>query len=133
MKAKVLLIRVGKMLPFILCALVALSFTETLAALCVGDIMQYEDSIIAHKPLSWALGPLFEYNIQTLGIIAVISLAIKTCIYNKAACLYLGVNLWEKSALADTEIYLDAAIALCAVNIALASFLVYKGIKVTIK
>lgn len=95
-KARVLLIETGKMLPFIICSIVALSYVENLRSLIMTDYVLFDDSIVLNKSISWWIGQYFEYNITTVVILLIISVAIETCRWNKLACLYLGINLIEK-------------------------------------
>ena len=96
-KARIWLIRLGKVLPFVICFIVMLSYSETVFNLATNDLFSWCGIVIPSKPISWFISGYFEYNLQTLAVLVIISIAIETCIYNKLACGYLGVNLWEKS------------------------------------
>ena len=61
-KIRAMLINIGKALPFILCAVIFVSYTETLFALATNDFVLYNGSLIQNKRLSWFLGLFFEYN-----------------------------------------------------------------------
>lgn len=128
-KARVILIRLGKALPFIICFIVLISYAESLISLSTGDFIVYDDEIIPRKRLSWLIGQYFEYNAQMLAVLFIISFAIETCIYNKLSCLYLGVNLFEKYWFAGHETDINTCIAVCSVNIVVAVYLTYKGIR----
>jgi hypothetical protein len=68
-----------------------------------------------------------------LFVLFVISIAIETCIYNKLACLYLGVNLIEKSYF-DFEIEVNTVYVIATINIIVSAWIIYRGIKIlTIK
>lgn len=132
-QTRVLLIRIGKALPFVFCFLVLVSFFEDLLALLTEDYLYYEGYYVLNKPISWFIGTYFEYNITHLVVISIISIAIETCIFNKIACGYLGLNLYEKSYFAehiyDNEVYYIVSI----INIAICAYLCYKGIKILLK
>lgn len=123
------LIRLGKVIPFILCFIVFVSYLEDVCALYTNSYMEFADGVYLYKPISWAIGNLFEYNVSHLSVLCVLSIAISTCIYNKLACLYLGINLLEKSyfdfELEPTTIYL-----ICLANIIVAGYLTWKGISI---
>lgn len=108
--------------------LACVSYTETVFALATSDFVNCGGDIIPNTPISWFLGEYFEYNIQTLAVLVVISVAIETCIYNKLACLYLGVNLLEKSYF-DFEMETWVISVICTLNVIVSCFLVYKGLK----
>lgn len=129
-KFRRLLIRVGKILPFIVCLLILLQYAETAFSLLLSDFLVYDDMVIPNTPISFFIGQYFEYNLQMLVVLCIISIAIETCIYNKLACLYLGVNLYEKSYFANVELYTEYIYAICAANIIVSAYFVYKGIKI---
>lgn len=126
-----LLIRVGKVLPFVVCCLVLISYAEDMVARFREDFVFYNGYYVLSKPISNMIGSVFEYNIQTLFVLTLISVAIRTCIYNKLACLYLGINLLEKSYF-DFELDPLAIYTICLANIAVAGYLTLKGIRIII-
>ena len=130
-KFRRLLIRIGKVVPFVLCLLVCSNYTETLLALLTNDYLEWNGVIILNTRLSFFIGNYFEYNLQMLVVLCVISIATNTCIYNKLACVYLGVNLIEKSyfnfELEPTYIYI-----ICIINILIAGYLTWMGVKILI-
>lgn len=128
-QARRLLINIGKMLPFVVCFLVLLNYAESLYAMMTEDYLSYDGCIILNTPIAFYIGSHFEYNIQMLVVLCVISVAIETCIYNKLACLYLGVNLFEKSYF-DFELEPYQIYVIIAVNIIASGFFVYKGVKI---
>lgn len=128
-QARRLLINIGKMLPFVVCFLVLLNYAESLYAMMTEDYLNYDGCIILNTPIAFYIGSHFEYNIQMLVVLCVISVAIETCIYNKLACLYLGVNLFEKSYF-DFELEPYQIYVIIAVNLIASGFFVYKGVKI---
>lgn len=131
-QSRVLLIRLGKVLPFVVCSVVMLSYAETIFSLTMDNLTNWNGSVIPICSISWFIGSYFEYNIQMLAVLCIISIAIETCIYNKLACIYLGLNLIEKSyfdfELEPTYIYL-----ICFANIIVAVYLTYKGIRILLR
>ena len=125
--ARISLIKIGKVLPFIVCLVASISYFESCLALCTENYILYDSYVILNKPISFFIGQYFEYNLQMLVILCVISVAIETCIYNKLACLYLGVNLLEKSYF-DFELEITAIYIICLANIIVAGYLTWKGI-----
>jgi hypothetical protein len=67
-----------------------------------------------------------------LVVLCIISIAIETCIYNKLACGYLGVNLAEKSYF-DFELEPTTIYIICLENILVAGYLTFKRIKTLLK
>lgn len=121
-----LLIRFGKVLPFVICVVALINYAETAFALATSDYFMYDGIVIPNTPLSFLVGLYFEYNLQFLLVLIIISIAIDTCIYNKMACAYLGMNLFEKSYF-DFELEPTYIYMICIVNIIIAAWLVYKG------
>lgn len=125
-----LLIRIGKILPFVICFLICLNYAETAFALATNNYLDWNGVVIPNTHISFFIGQYFEYNLQMLVVLCIISIAIETCIYNKLACVYLCVNLYEKSYFANVELYTEYIYAICAANIIVSAYFVYKGIKI---
>lgn len=128
-KFRRLLINIGKVLPFILCFIVLVSYTESCVALFNDRFIQYDGFILPNTNISFAINKYIEYDWQTLFVLVVISVAIETCVYNKLACLYLAINLAEKSHF-DFELEPTTIYIICAANIIASGYLTYKGIKI---
>jgi len=128
-RARIWLIRLGKVLPFVICFIVMLSYSETIFNLATNDLNDWGGIIIPNKPISWLIGQYFEYNLQMLFVLVILSIAIQTCVYNKMACAYLGINLAEKSYF-DFELYPEYIYAICIVNILICGFFCYKGLRI---
>lgn len=122
-----LLIRFGKVLPFAICTLALINYAETAFALATSDYFMYDGIVIPNTPLSFLVGLYFEYNLQFLLVLIIISISISTCFYNKLACLYLGINLLEKSFF-DFELEPTTIYIICMVNIFICGFFCYKGV-----
>lgn len=131
-RTRILLIQVGKVLPFFVCLIAAISYTESCVSLLTDNYIIYDGDVILNKPLSFFLGNYFEYNIQMLVVLFVISIAIETCYWNKLACLYLGINLLEKSYF-DFEMEVWLISVICTLNIIASGFLVYKGVVILLR
>ena len=121
---------VGKILPFIVCLLILLQYAETAFALLLSDFLVYDDMVIPNTPISFFIGRYFEYNLQMFVVLCIISIAIETCLANKACCVYLGVNLYEKSYFANVELYTEYIYVICIANILICGFFCYKGIRI---
>ena len=132
-KFRRLLIRVGKILPFIVCLLILLQYAETAFALLLSDFLVYDDMVIPNTPISFFIGRYFEYNLQMFVVLCIISIAIETCLANKACCVYLGVNLYEKSYFANVELYTEYIYVICIANILICGCFCYKGITIFLK
>ena len=113
--------------------IVCTNYAESALALTFDDFLYYDDYVILNTRISLAIGNYFEYNLQMLVVLCIISVAIQTCIFNKLACGYLGINLYEKyfftTHVYDNEIYY----AVCIVNIIVATYLTFKGLKIITK
>lgn len=131
-KFRRLLIQIGKILPFVICLIVFLAYLETFIALISEKFVIYDNSVLLNTKISFAINRFIEYDWQTLFVIIVISFSVETCRWNKLACAYLGINLLEKSyftfELEPTWIYI-----ICTINIIIASYLVFKGVKIMLK
>lgn len=68
-KTRVTLIRLGKVLPFVLCFIVFISYTESLFDLLLSNFITWNNVVIPQKPISWFIGHYFEYNLQMLVVL----------------------------------------------------------------
>ena len=127
-KARVLLVRFAKLFPFILCVIVCLSYIETTYALIFEDYAAFGDSYCLNKPISWLIGDIMTYDWHAVIVAIVLSNAFETCVWNKLSILYLCSNLYEKNYFQD-EMTITSIFIVCACNIVITSFLIYKGIK----
>lgn len=127
-----LLIQVGKVLPFAVCFLIVINYAETAFALVTNDFLMYDDIVIPNTRISFFIGHYFEYNLQTLAVLCIVSIAIETCVYNKLACGYLCINLAEKSYF-DFELEPTYIYIICLANIIVAGCLTFRGIKILLK
>lgn len=128
-RIRALLINIGKVLPFLLCVIISISYTETLFALATSDFIMYDGSLIPNKHLSWLFGAFFEYNLQLLFVVTMLTFAIRTCIYNKLALGYTYLNLLEKSYF-DFELDIWQIYIIAIVNLIVSGYFTYKGIKI---
>lgn len=129
-KSRIVLIEIGKQLPFVFCFILAISYIECVYALVNENFVVLGNEMYLKKPISWFFGGLFEYSMQFIVLATIISFAIRACKWNKLAILYLACQLAEKSyfqthEFASYEIYYLVSFA----NIAICVFLVFKGIK----
>ena len=133
LRTRYALVRIGKALPFVICFLAIMSYAETVFALATNDLVSCGGNIIPNTPVSWFIGNYFEYNMQTLIVVAIISVAVETCVWNKLACIYLGFNLWEKYYFASVDLYAEYIYMVAVANIIVNAFFVYKGVKMVIR
>lgn len=131
-KARRVLIRVGKLLPFVLCFIVLIAYTESAFALATSDFLTYNGYTIPNTPISFYIANIFaEYDFAMCVVVLIISFAIEACKWNIRVTYFLFVNQFEKCyfdfELEPTTIYL-----ICLANIIVAGYLTYKGIKIYI-
>ena len=96
-RARKHMIYLGKVLPFFICAIVTISYLECLYALFKYEYIQVGDSVYLNKPLSFFIGEYFELAFPTWLFLAITTIAIRTCKWNKLAVLYLAFQLFEQS------------------------------------
>ena len=131
-RMRVALINTGKMLPFLICVVVFVSYAESTFALVTSDFLDTDDAIILNKPLSWLIADYFRYNIVTIVVLTILSYAINACKWNKLALLYLAIQLYEKEYFLTIELDAFVIYIICAINMIVCSYLIYKGIKNTL-
>lgn len=126
-----LLIRLGKVLPFFICALVLVAHAETLFALATNDFLEYDGYIIPNTPISFFIGLKFEYDFMVVLVTMIISIAIEACKWNIMATFYLMFHLLEKSYF-DFELDVWAIYVIATINMAISFFFVYKGVRMAL-
>lgn len=127
------LIYLGKMLPFLFCAIVFVSYTETLFNVVLSHYYSYGEYIIVNKDISRFIASYIEYDWSSVIVLAIISIAIETCYWNKLAVVYLALQLLEKTIIYDYEFTPMYACVIALANMMVSGYLVYRGIKVLMK
>lgn len=126
---RVLLIRLGKVSPFLITFLVFISYVESLLALMTNSLAEYNGEVVLYKPLSWAIASYFEYDMYVVAFLTILAIAIETCIWNKLALLYLFVQLIEKGLLVHVMIELWSYYIIVITNALISIVLTLKGIR----
>ena len=126
---RVLLIRLGKISPFLITFLVFISYVESLLALMTNSLAEYNGEVVLYKPLSWAIASYFEYDMYVVALMTILAIAIETCIWNKIALLYLFVQLIEKGLLVHVMLELWAYYIIVITNALISIVLTLKGIR----
>lgn len=128
-RARISLIQIGKVAPFVVCFIVGISYVEDVYMLSFDKYIEFCDGVYLEKPISWFIGNYFKYDIVTILMLVVLSFAIETCIFNKMACAYLGINLVEKSYF-DFELDIWQIYAISIANLIVSGYFTYKGIRI---
>lgn len=126
---RVLLIRLGKVSPFLITFLVFISYVESLLALMTNSLAEYNGEVVLYKPLSWAIASYFEYDMYVVAFLTILAIAIETCIWNKLSLLYLFIQLMEKGLLAHVMLDLWAYYIIVITNVLISLVLTLKGIR----
>lgn len=129
---RVLLIRIAKILPFIICGIVAISYIESIMSLCFNLYAYFDEYYVPYKPISWAISSVFEYEWTTIIVLSVLSIAVETCIWNKLSIIYLGANLCEKYYF-DFELDIWQIYIISILNLIISAYFTYKGIKILLR
>ena len=131
-KARYFLVNLGKMLPFVLCFIVCISYTETIYSILQDNYLTFYGYITPNKPISFWIGQYFEYDLMTLFVVLTLSVAIETCYWNKLAIVYLCLQLYEKDYFESIELYQETICIIALANIIASGFFVYKGVSMLI-
>lgn len=127
--ARRFLVNTGKILPFIICFIVFISYAEGLLAMFTGSYDVYNDYICLSKPISVFVGNIFEYDYMTVFVLAILSVSLETCVWNKAAVIYLLANILFKKYIEDVEISVVDVYVFSVLNMAICGILITKGLK----
>lgn len=133
-RARFILVELGKTLPFVICIIVALCYAETIISVTTYDYLSFSDGGIAiNTPLSFVIGKVFKYDFGLVFVLAILSTALRTCIWNKLCVLYLALQIFERQYFTSTELCENNIIIISVVNIVICCGLILKGITTTIK
>ena len=128
-KSRTTLIRGAKVIPFVLCFIVLLSYCETIYALAAEHYCVIYNSLTLDKPISFFIGRYFVYNWESVAVLVILSISVKTCIWNKACLVYLSINVFERSYFVSVELYPVYIYSICIANAIVALVLIYGGFK----
>ena len=131
--SRILLIELGKFAPFLICFLVFVSYIESLYAIVTNDYLVYEDCYVLNKPVSWFIGKYLTYNITTVFVLAVVSVSVETCIWNKLCVVYLALQLVEKKIYMQVELEEHVVLLIILINIIVMFILLVKGVSQLVK
>ena len=130
--ARRLLINSGKLLPFALCFILSVSYSETLVAVVTENFLEYEGYIVLNTPISFSIAKVFRYDWLIMVLVFVISFAIEACKWNMYASIYLAVHLLEKHYF-SFEMEMGSIAVVAGLNFIISAYFVYKGCCIFIK
>ena len=133
LKARKLFITASKVVPFVMCAIICVSYTEIAFSLTCDNFLLMDGYIIPNVPFSWLMGRYFEYSYPLVIALLVIVYATSTCMWNKFACYYIGLALIEKEYFNSIELEIEYIYMVVFANIIVSALLVYKGIRIYTK
>lgn len=131
-KARRLLINIGKILPFIVCLVLAIHYAEVLVSVLTDNYVMYGDCLIVNTPLSFLLARVVQYDLTMVFVMFVTGVAIEACKWNIMSTVYLAFNLLEKNCIVF-EVTITAIVILSFMNLLISVFFVYKGYSVFLK
>lgn len=130
MSARRGIIWIGKYAPFVIVAIVTLSNIEALYSLLTEQYAEYNGEIVYYKPISWFIGNYFKLSIAWVAALAVLSVGVEACFWNRACVAFLAVILWQKDFFLENTINETYFAAVLIANSTIGTLLVIKGIKI---
>ena len=130
MSARRGIIWIGKYAPFVIVAIVTLSNTEALYSLLTEQYAEYNGEIVYYKPISWFIGNYFKLSIAWVAALAVLSVGVEACFWNRSCVAFLAVILWQKDFFLENTINETYFAAVLIANSTIGTLLVIKGIKI---
>jgi hypothetical protein len=91
--------------------------------------MILDGNIVLEKQVSVIIGNIFVYDWYTVLVLAILSVSMETCVWNKCCVLYLAINIMERNYFVQVEMYEEYIYAVCVANIIVIAFLLQKGIR----
>lgn len=125
-----LLIRIGKVIPFVFAFVVAFGYCETLYAVANGYmILDIDGDYIYNIPITFFLGNIVYIDWFDVFLLYVLAVALEFCKYNMRAVHYLLLNLAVRTLV--EHFYLDwwVVVSLASFMALLGLYCVYGGFK----
>jgi len=122
------IIWIGKYAPFFIVAIVTLSNAETLYSIIADRYSTFDGMTIYYKPISWWIGERFELDIAWVAALAVLSVGVEACVWNRACIAFLAVVLWQKDFFLEHTVNETYFAIVLSANCIIGIFLVLKGI-----
>lgn len=130
MSARRGIIWIGKYAPFVIVAIVTISNIEALYALLLSNYIEFNNTLMYNKPISWWIGERFELSIAWVAALVVLSVGVEACVWNRACIAFLAVVLWQKDFFLEHTIDETCFSVVLIVNSTIGTLLVIKGIKI---
>lgn len=127
------IIWIGKYATFLIVAIVTLSNTETMYSILAERYATFDGMVVYYKPISWWIGERFELSIAWVAALAVLSVGVEACVWNRACIAFLAVVLWQKDFFLEHTIDETYFAVVLIVNSIIGTLLVIKGIKILLK
>ena len=133
MSARRGIIWIGKYAPFVIVAIVTLSNIEALYSLLTEQYAEYNGEIVYYKPISWFIGDYFKLSIAWVAALAVLSVGVEACVWNRACIVFLSLVLLQKDFFLEHTINETYFAAVLIANSTIGTLLVIKGVKIVLK
>ena len=130
MSARRGIIWIGKYAPFVIVAIVTLSNIEALYSLLTEQYAEYNGEIVYYKPISWFIGYYFKLSVALVAALAVLSVGVEACVWNRACIAFLSVVLWKKDFFLEHTIDETYFAVVLIANSTIGALLVIKGIEI---
>lgn len=127
------IIWIGKYAPFFIVAIVTLSNTETMYSMLAERYSTFDGMVVYYKPISWWIGERFELSVAWVAALAVLSVGVEACLWNRACIAFLAVVLWQKDFFLEHTINETFFAVVLIANSAIGTLLIIKGIKIMLK
>ena len=130
MSARRGIIWIGKYAPFVIVAIVTLSNIEALYSLLTEQYAEYNGEIVYYKPISWFIGDYFKLSITWVAALAVLSVGVEACVWNRACIVFLSLVLLQKDFFIEHTIDETYFAVVLIANSTIGVLLVFKGLKI---
>lgn len=127
------IIWIGKYAPFVIVTIITLSNIEALYSLLTEQYAEYNGEIVYYKPISWFIGDYFKLSIAWVAALAVLSVGVEACFWNRACIAFLASVLWQKDFFLEHTIDETYFAVVLIVNSTIGTLLVIKGIKIMLR
>lgn len=126
-----ILIRIGKIIPFLFASIIAVSYIEAVYATCTAStIIDADGNNLLALPISDFIGNIIYIDWFDVLIVWILCVALELCKYSFRCAYYITLNLAVRLVLETLSLENNIIIPLCTFMAILGLYCVYGGIRI---
>ena len=125
------LIRLGKVIPFVIAFILLISYIETIYAIISSDtIVDAEDNVVYNLPISFFFADFIYIDWFDVLLVWILCFALELCKYTFRCAYLITINLVFRTIIENANLSNHYIVALCIFMALWSCMCLYGGIKV---